>query len=237
LRSVVSALPGDPIRVGFAPLAMAPLGRWRVRSPESRLAKREARPSTVAEGESMDTQFSIPPRSHFTTHYMQFRECVSDAAGITNLARIFNESVKLALASKSPETAVDRRDLAMDAFYQLREIMPADGSVFPGEPPTNWHQQALLVASNMLKLFPSHSAANCALGLVEKAVDLKRETLRNARLRDAEQKMAEAYANLSFAADLANEARQYLDAAKAKINVLVSGPSTTSRGPTRESSA
>lgn len=82
---------------------------------------------------------------------------------IGRLAQIFADSYKIALSSKSPDTAGDRFALAVEAYHQLMSIGPDDDvrrSV----------QQSM---ENLVEMVPSQVVANEALGLREKARKLK----------------------------------------------------------------
>ena len=169
----------------------------------------------------MNDEFSIPPRSHFVRHYMQFQGSVGDAGGINNLVRIFNESVKIALASRSLDAALDRRDLAMDAYFQLRDIMPADIPAKEGDGGRNWHAQAQLVASNMLKFFPVYSLANAALGVAEKAAKLKSGKRRDARFLSAAEQLQAAAGCMDQAYNCRDSATAYLAEMRKQIEALM----------------
>ena len=96
----------------------------------------------------------IPDRSS-GRHAQQYAE-TTDAARLT---QILTESVAIALQSKTPDTALDRRDLALEAYHQLREL--------------NAHQAVHETIVAMVTDFPIRVLVNEANGLVAKAAKIK----------------------------------------------------------------
>jgi len=79
------------------------------------------------------------------------------------MAEIFTDSYKIALSSKNPDTASDRFDLAVEAYYQFMDM---ESSVEARAA----MQQAM---EELVELFPIQVVANEAMGLREKAKRLK----------------------------------------------------------------
>lgn len=100
----------------------------------------------------------IPPRS--TSKYAgQYAATL----GSQRMAEIFADSYTIALSSKNPDTANDRFDLAVEAYYQfisMESSAPARTAV---------HQ----AMEELVELFPIQVIANEALGLREKARKMK----------------------------------------------------------------
>lgn len=95
-------------------------------------------------------------------------------AGTTDPARlvqILTESVAIALQSKVPDTAIDRRDLAIEAYHQLREL--------------NAHHAVHQTIVALMAAFPTRVVINEAHGLVAKAAKLKMPKRKVELLRQA----------------------------------------------------
>lgn len=87
------------------------------------------------------------------------------------LVQILMESTSIALQSKVPDTATDRRDLAIEAYHQLLEL--------------NAHQAVHETIVAMLNAFPTRVRINEAHGLVAKAEKLKTPKRKADLLRQA----------------------------------------------------
>lgn len=95
-------------------------------------------------------------------------------AGTTDrsrLVQILMESATIALQSKVPDTAVDRRDLALEAYHQLREM--------------NAHEAVHETIVGMVTAFPTRVFINEATGLIAKAAKLKTPKRKAQLLRQA----------------------------------------------------
>lgn len=93
----------------------------------------------------------IPDREPFP----RYAGCIDTV----RLMQIFDDSVRLALSSKVPDTACHRRDLAIEVYHQLRVL--------------NAHQPVHDTIVTMLTAFPVRVRINEAKGLVSKAEKLK----------------------------------------------------------------
>jgi hypothetical protein len=79
------------------------------------------------------------------------------------MLEIFSDSVKIALSSKNPETAISRYELAIEAFHQAVS-MP-----LPAETKASLNDSMERLAES----FPTQVLVNEAVGLAEKAAKLK----------------------------------------------------------------
>ena len=79
------------------------------------------------------------------------------------IMQIFNDSERIALSSKKPDTAGDRFDLAVETYHQLLSM-----GLPPGE-----KRQLMKRMEELVELFPSQVIMNEARGLREKAQKLK----------------------------------------------------------------
>ena len=79
------------------------------------------------------------------------------------VAQIFEDSYRIALSSKSPDTAGDRFALAVEAYHQLMSMGPPD----------DMRRSVQRAMEALVDLFPTQVMANEALGLRERARKLK----------------------------------------------------------------
>ncbi len=79
------------------------------------------------------------------------------------MVQIFEDSFKIALSSKSPDTASDRFALAVEVYHQLMSM----------DPPVDVRGSVKQSMETLVQMFPSQVVANEALGLREKARKLK----------------------------------------------------------------
>lgn len=101
---------------------------------------------------------SIPPRSS-----SRFAGQYSGTIDAQRMLEIFSDSVKIALSSKNPETAISRYELAIEAFHQAVS-MP-----LPAETKASLNDSMERLAES----FPTQVLVNEAVGLAEKAAKLK----------------------------------------------------------------
>jgi hypothetical protein len=116
----------------------------------------------------MATQVPARSTSKYAGHY-------SGTTDPQRIVQIFEDSYKIALSSKNPETATDRYALAIETYHQLMSMQPSTGmraSV----------QQAM---EHLVESYPVQVVANEALGLRDKARKLKTPTKRLNLLRRA----------------------------------------------------
>ncbi len=97
---------------------------------------------------------TIPPRTS-SRYYGQY----STAGDVHRLIQILMESCKISVESKKPDTAQDRYDLAIEAYYQILTLRPAVAL-----------EQLVTEAMGVLvDRFPSQRCMNEAVGLCDKA--------------------------------------------------------------------
>lgn len=98
------------------------------------------------------------------------------AFDVQRIVQIFSDSHRIALSSKSPHTASDRYALAVEAYHQLMCMGPS----------ADVRRSVQQAMETLVELFPTQVIANEALGLRERAQQLKTpskqlELLRRAR--------------------------------------------------------
>ena len=100
----------------------------------------------------------IPPRSS-SRYFGQYAGTI-DAQ---RMLEIFTDSVKIALSSKNPETAVSRYELAVEAYHQAVSMpLAAETRVSLNDS-----------MASLAESFPTQVLVNEAVGLSEKAAKLK----------------------------------------------------------------
>lgn len=112
------------------------------------------------------TETTIPDRAS-TRYAQQYAGSVDP----DRLIQICTDAVSIALQSKDPDTAEARRDLAIEAYHQLREL--------------NAHHAIHETIVTMLNEFPVCVRLNAARGMVAKAAKLKTPGRRAEILRQA----------------------------------------------------
>lgn len=112
----------------------------------------------------------IPPRteSQYARHYV-------NTIDVRRMVEIFSDSYKIAMTSKKPDTARDRFDLALEAFYQIMSL----------NPPRELRQPVQEAIEDMVQHFPVQVLMNEAQGIREKALKLKTPKKRAERLMEA----------------------------------------------------
>ena len=82
---------------------------------------------------------------------------------LSNIVRIFEDSVKLASTSKNEETATTRYELAIEAYHQIVAM----------EPPSGVSEAARATMANLASTFQQTMSLNTAQGFIDKAAKLK----------------------------------------------------------------
>jgi hypothetical protein len=100
----------------------------------------------------------IPPRSS-----SKYAGQYARGTDVHRLIEIFNDSNRIALGSKNPDTATDRFHLAVEAFHQIMGLAP--------DPATLRSVEGTM--SRLAEMFPIQVVVNESLGLREKAAKLK----------------------------------------------------------------
>lgn len=97
---------------------------------------------------------NIPDRSsgRYAHQYAETTDC-------ERLRQILMESVTIAMQSKTPDTAIGRRDLALETYHQLRSM--------------GAHHAVHDTIAAMVTAFPTRVRINEARGLTAKAAKLK----------------------------------------------------------------
>ena len=91
------------------------------------------------------------------------------------IVQIFEDSYKIALSSKNPDTAGDRFALAVETYHQLMSMRPS----------ADLRASVQQMMETLVDLFPTQVVTNEALGLREKARKLKTPRKRLDLLRRA----------------------------------------------------
>lgn len=112
----------------------------------------------------------IPPRDE-SKYAWQYSEVID----LRRVVEIFSDSYKIAFTSKKPDTAHDRFDLALEAFYQIMSM----------QPPASVRDPVQDAMEELAQYFPIQVLINEAEGLREKAMKLKTPKKRAERLLEA----------------------------------------------------
>jgi hypothetical protein len=112
---------------------------------------------------------TIPPRST--------SRCYSRATDVQGLVQIFQNSGRIAVESKNPETAQRDFDLAIEAYYQIVSLRPV----------TELERSVTHAMKTLAEDFPTKVCINEAIGICEKANKLKSIRTKLKYLRKAQE--------------------------------------------------
>ena len=125
------------------------------------------------------------------------------------IAQIFADSHRIALSSKSPDTAADRFALAVEAYHQINSM----------QAPAELRASVQRAMAELVASFPTLVVINEALGLRERACKLKTPRKRVDLLREALEVIERGLAQYPSSTELQSAA------AELRTEILGLGPS------------
>ena len=126
-------------------------------------------PATPRQELNPDMPSTIPARSA--------SRCYSRATDVERLVQIFQNSARLAVESKNPETAHTNFEFAVEAYYQIISLCPG----------TELEQSVTHAMQALADDFPTKVCINEATGICEKANKLKSIRTKLKYLRNAQE--------------------------------------------------